>query len=472
MHNRIGKCFRLLVALTAVALTLAHNTVSAQDEPQDKLTYVLVRGDVRPAGPVLPGAIEIAFGKSMPKEYIAVQDDPALTRTLPSGVKISFSTRLSATDWRVQATRLVAAHGELVGHTVWLRPTFLRRGGSPGNRLVILEFDGKPEVISRTDASGQPVLDANGNPVEVTTGRFIVTGQPPDRLDPTTHQLIISFRQANFPSVTLGKPEKKGVKKAFTAAKGAKDADIYLSGTITAGRKSKPLYALEARFRYLHSLKRFGAFGGSLALDTKEESDFDPDSIRAAATYEYVHPFRSVPGTGLILRSNVVGGEFNRKNTVRNLVTGLDGTLVLPSAQLGESIFATVDMTLGFEAGNNYRNKLAPEGIGAFWRPKFGAAAYLLALNTPLFDRISFNTNYEVRLPRSAEIYSEMQGETEVFSLTKKPRHRIGADLNFLFTDAYGLSLQYRFGTLPPAFKLERPNVKLGFVVQLKQANR
>jgi hypothetical protein len=44
--------------------------------------------------------------------------------------------------------------------------------------------------------------------------------------------------------------------------------------------------------------------------------------------------------------------------------------------------------------------------------------------------------------------------------------------LNFLFTDAYGLSLQYRYGTLPPAFRLERPNVKLGFVIQLKQANR
>ena len=464
MHKCMSGWVRLFTALSLMAFMLAPGTVRAQENPQDKLTYVLVRGGIRPAGLVLPGSIELAFGKSMPKEYVEVQDDPALTRTLPSGTRISFSSRLNATDWRVQTTRLVADHGEMVGHTVWLRPTFLRRGGSPGNRLVILEFDGVPEVITRTDASGQQVQEE--------TGRFIVAGQPPDRLDPTKHQIVVSFRQANFPSVVLGKPEKKGVKKAFTAAKGAKDADIYVTGAIAAGRGSKPLYSLESRFAYLHSLKRFGAFGGSLAVNANQESDFDPDSIRAAATYEYVRPFRRVPGTGLILRSNVIGGEFNRKNTTRNLLTGLDGTLVLPSARLGETTFATADFTLGFEAGNNYRNRLAPKGTGAFWRPKFGAAAYLLALDTPIFDRIAFNANYEVRLPLSAEIYSETEGGNEFFSLTRKPRHRVGADLNFLFSAAYGLSVQYRYGTLPPAFKLERPNVRLGFVVQLKQANR
>lgn len=94
-------------------------------------------------------------------------------------------------------------------------------------------------------------------------------------------------------------------------------------------------------------------------------------NIRDGNTVELFHQAR----TGLILRSNVIGGEFNRKNTVRNLVTGLDATIVIPSAQLGETTFATVDATPGFEAGNNYRNKLAPQGIGAFWRPKFGASA-------------------------------------------------------------------------------------------------
>lgn len=471
MKQRIGKKFGWLAALMLCLIT--PGLVGAQEPPQDKLTYVLVRADVRPAGLILPGAVDVAFGKSMPKEYVEALEDPALSRTLPSGTKVSsFSIRLKADAWRVLATRLVAGHNEMVGDTVWLKPTFVRRGGTPGNRVIVLEFDGQPEVITRTDASGQPVLDTSGRPMQEETGRFIISGQPPDRLDPNTHQLLVRFQQANFPNVVVKKPEKKGPRKAFTAAKGAKDADIYLSGAIAAGQGSKPLYSLESRFAYLHSLKQFGAFGGTLSVNANQESNFDPDSIRAAATYEYVRPFRSVPGTGLILRSNVIGGEFNRKNTVRNLITGLDGTLVLPSAQLGETVFATADFTAGFEAGNNYRNRLAPEGIGAFWRPKFGAAAYLLALDTPVFDRISFNANYEVRLPRSAEIYSEMQGQTEVFSLTRKPRHRVGADLNFLFTEAYGLSLQYRYGTLPPAFKLERPNVKLGFVVQLKQANR
>lgn len=463
----------LFTALTFGILLPTAGTVRGQDKPEDKKTYVLVRGDIRPKGTILAGIIEIGFGESMPEEYINVSEDPNpnLTRVLPSGTKVSsFSLRLPATEWRVQATRIKEGNGEQVGHTVWLRPAFIRRSGDPSDRTVVLEFNGMPEVKPKTDASGNLILDANGKPVMEETGRFIITGQPSDRLDPTTHQIMVFLRRDNFPSVVLGSPQKKGIKKAFTAAKGEGDADIYVSGTITAARKSKPLYALETRFAYLQSLKKFGAIGGSFALDSNEESNIDPDSIRAAATYEYVKPFRS--GTGLILRSNVIGGEFNRKDTVRNLITGLDAKLVLPSAPLGETTFITADFTFGFEAGNNYRNKLAPQGIGAFWRPKFGAAAYFLALHTPIFDRISINANYEVRLPRSAEIYSEMQGDNEIFSLTKKPRHRVGTDLNFLFTDAYGISLQYRYGTLPPSFKLEESNVKLGFIIQLKQANR
>lgn len=452
MDVRQNRRFGLLSFLAAALFLLVPAAARAQD-PVDKLTYVLTNALIKPDVP-LRGRIEVAFGESMPKEYVSAAVDTTFSATSPANpAGIPFSVSLDAADWRVLATRIatVAGSTEVVGDTFWLKPSAVRREGSPGQRLIVLDFSGT---------------------FNAATGLYEVTGQAPDRLDTKTHQLIVQFRQANFPNVTLGKPQKKGAKKAYTAAKGAKDADIYLSGTITAADRSKPAYSLESRFAYLHSLKRFGAFGGSVAIDAKEESNIDPDSIRAGATYEYVHPFRNPVGTGLVLRSTVVGGEFNRKNTVRNLITGLDGTLVLPSAQLGESIFATVDATFGFEAGNNYRNKLAPQGIGAFWRPKFGAAAYFLALKTPFFDRISFNTNYEVRLPRSAEIYSEMQGDTEVFSLTKKPRHRIGSDLNFMFTDAYGLSLQYRYGTLPPAFKLERPNVKLGFILQLKQANK
>jgi len=450
MYRLVSKRRTLLYVLTVLMFLLVTVAVRAQD-PVDKLTYVLTKGIVTPDAP-FQGRIEVTFGESMPKEYVAAAVDEPLSAVSPNNPDgIRYSVNLDPANWTVIATRIDKSDTEPSGFAVWLKPMAVRRAGSPGQRVVVLDFSGT---------------------FNAATGLFEVTGQAPDRLNPKTHQLIVQLRQANFPNVVLGKPEKRGARKAYTAAKGAKDADIYLTGTITAGSKSKPLYSLESRFAYLHSLKGLGAIGGSFALDAKEESNFDPDSIRTGVVYEYVRPFRRPTGTGLVLRSNVIGGEFNRKNTVRNLVTGLDATIVLPSAQLGETTFATVDATLGFEAGNNYRNNLAPEGIGAFWRPKFGASAYFLALKTPIFNRISFNANYEVRLPRSAEIYSEMQGDKEVFSLTRKPRHRFASDLNFLFTEAYGLSLQYRYGTLPPVFKLERPNVKLGFIIQLKQANK
>jgi len=446
-----------LISLTLIMLLL-HVMAQAQSPPDDKLSYVLVMGNVKVNQP-LQGQMEVAFGDSMPDEYIKAAADPALSTRDPSmnPLGIPISVALNEKDWAVQATRIVDSSNpaikaiEPIGFTRWLKPVSVRRIGSPGQRTIVLIF---------------------GGTFNSATGLFEVTGEAPDRLDTKTHKLQINLRQANFPSVVVGRPEKRKAAKVFTAAKGKSDADIYFSGAAAAGRKAKPQYSIESKFSYYKSLKQYGSLGGLFTLDANEEPNIDPDSMKAALAYQYVRPFRSTPGAGLIFRSNVIGGEFDRKNTVRNLLTGLDMTLVLPSVQLSETTFAAVDFTIGFEAGNNYRNKLERNGLGAFWRPKFGANAYFLALHTPVFERVSLNMNYEVRLPRSAEIYSEMDGDNEVFSLTRKPRHHIGTDLNFLFNPAYGITLQYRYGTEPPTFKLVRPNVKVGFVVQLQQANK
>ncbi|HYJ87337.1 MAG TPA: hypothetical protein VEW46_14845 [Pyrinomonadaceae bacterium] len=293
---------------------------------------------------------------------------------------------------------------------------------------------------------------------------------PKGSLDRATHRIIIVYQQQNLPTVTLGQLKKKGAQKIFTAAKGKKDADIYLSGSATGQRGSGPIYSIDAKAGYLQSLKRAGAIGARATFVADEGSDIDPDSITATATYQKIFVVRSP--WGFILNSDFLGGEFDRENTTRNVTTGLDGTLVLPSAKLGETNYATMDFMGGFEAGYNYEHPLNPKGLGNFWRPKVGVNAYFVALKPRIFQRVNISANYLLRLPRSAEPFTEKINGTKVTSLTTRPRHHVGIDLGLMFTSSYGLTISYRHGSLPPAFKFVDNKVSVGFTLQLKQANK
>ncbi|HEX8071582.1 MAG TPA: hypothetical protein VF546_16630 [Pyrinomonadaceae bacterium] len=290
-------------------------------------------------------------------------------------------------------------------------------------------------------------------------------------IDRTTHKIIIRYQQQNFPTVQLGVlKKKKKAQKVFTAAKGEKDADIYFKGSATGQRRSGPLYSIEAKGGYLQSLGLKGAIGGRATFVSDAGSDVDPDSITASGTYQKVFVINSP--LGIILNSDFLGGEFDKKNATRNLTTELDGTLVLPSKRFGEHTFATMDFMAGFEGGHNYEHPLNPKGLGNFWRPKVGVNAYLVALQPKVFNRINVSVSYLLRLPRAAEPFTEKINGAKVTSLTKRPRHYVGIDTQFMFSPAYGLTVGYRYGSLPPDFVFVDHKVTVGFVLQLKQANK
>jgi hypothetical protein len=290
-------------------------------------------------------------------------------------------------------------------------------------------------------------------------------------LDPATHKIIVRYQEHNLPTVVLGSPKKKGPQKVFTAAKGKKDADIYFSGSATGQRGSGPVYSIEAKAGYLQSLREKGAIGGRFTFASDAGSDIDPDSITASGTYQKIFVFDSTKG--IILNSDFLGGEFDKEGQTLNLTTELDGTLVLPSKHLGENTFATMDFMGGFEAGHNYKNPLNTQGLGNFWRPKFGVNAYLVALAPPkIFNRINLSASYIVRLPQSAEPFTQKVSGSNITSLTKKPRHHVDLDLGLMFAPSYGLTISYRYGSLPPDFKFVDHKVAIGFTLQLKQAKK
>lgn len=311
----------------------------------------------------------------------------------------------------------------------------------------------------------------NSATVAHTPAGSIVTLVVSPPLNKSTHRISVRFQQPNFPEFTLGEAKKTGPRANFTKAKGKEDADIYFSGLASGARESKPLYSFESKLGYLFSLGRKGAIGPRAEVNAASESNIDPDSIKATLSYEKAFVFG--PARGLIVRSDALGLEFDKENRNRNLMTEFNGTLVPPPARLGESTFAAIDFMAGFEGGHNYRHALNEDhGLGNLWRWKFGANVYFVALDPPVFKRIDFSTSYQVRLLQTAEPFTETIGGEEVTTLSKRPRHHVASNLDFMFSDALGISLKYQYGSLPPAFKLVNHSASVGLTFKLKQANK
>lgn len=302
--------------------------------------------------------------------------------------------------------------------------------------------------------------------------------------DTSLHKVVVQFMHGNLPSATLGRPKRKNEGKTFVAAKGKDAADIYFSGEAATAREAKPQYSIEAKGGYLFNLRGtrtrsdgrrvlidLGSIGVKGTFNSGAASSIDPDSITVGGTYRKLF----VVGTaaGFRLNSDFLGFEFDKDNKTRNLVSEANLDYVFPALVIGTNKVASFDVLAGAEGGHNYKNELAPDGIGNFYRWKFGANAYFTVFKPfKQLARITYNTEYKLRLPRSAEIFYQTIDGEEQKSLTKRPRHYIATDLDFMFTDAVGIALKHRYGSLPPAFKLVDNKVSVGLVVQFQQVNK
>lgn len=254
----------------------------------------------------------------------------------------------------------------------------------------------------------------------------------------------------------------------YKAAKGKADADVYLSGALASARGAKPTYTADVKLQRGFFTASGGRVGASFTLSAANEADIDPDCVKAALSYRRV--FTSSPA--LDLRLDLVSGEFARKDDVRNLASAARLALVPPSLPLGARTFLAFEPFAGFEAGRNLTRKDVSGGR-AVARPLAGANAYLLALQPGgMLDRITLGAEFTLRLPRTVEPFTERRDAAAVTALTRRARPHLGVDLAFQFKAGYGFALQYRHGSLPPAFQRIEHRVALGFTVQLVQQHK
>jgi hypothetical protein len=323
-------------------------------------------------------------------------------------------------------------------------------------------------LVQKLDKNGSaPPMNVDITNVMVDRRTRVIVLTVAEAVNPTVNQIRIYYRHGDLPSVVLNQPRKVKAAANFKPANGKKEADIYFSGTAVGARESKPLYSFESKLGYLKQLGVWGALGGKATADASEESNLDPDSITFSAAYRKV--FVLSPLTGVVLQSGLIGGEFDKENRTRNLASGLDAILVLPPAYPTETSVASINFLAGFEGGHNYRHKLNEKGLGKFWRWKMGTIAYLTFRDLGKLNRLGLSADYVVRLPTEAELFSSVRDGKKTTVLTTKARHHIAGNVDFMFSDALGITLQYRYGSLPPAYNLVNNSVSIGLTFQLKQ---
>ena len=403
-----GNLLRVWTAL----LLLGFSVPSAQAQTStDTLAYELVQAAMD--GPPREGWIVVAFGESMPQEYLTAGD-----QALPA----------AARQWVIE----------------------VRDRSNPATLTLV--------HVSSVYVAADPAQNR------------IVALQPAQAVDAEKQFIRVRLLTANFPEVVVAEVKKTGAAALYGPAKGKDDADLYFKGIVLAAPGSGPTYSIDAKAGHSWRLSPgFGSAGLQATYVVDKASRVGPDSITAEATYSKV--WVMAPGTGLILDVDAVGFEFDSENDTRNLTSAATGQLVLPPVRLATASHAALDFVAGYEAGRNQRNEITSEPLGGFMRTVIGGNGYLLLKNLPLFRRIDVHAAWKVRLLSRAEPFTPA-GEGDVATLTDDPRQIVTLAVDLMVNKGLGFSVGYSHGSEPPKFEQVRHRTEVGLVVKFKQVNK
>jgi hypothetical protein len=134
-----------------------------------------------------------------------------------------------------------------------------------------------------------------------------------------------------------------------------------------------------------------------------------------------------------------------------------------------------LDLTAGFEFGDNLRNDYAvvnksSRGEGPFLRGLGGATAYLVVPSIWHLNKITFTSSYTARVPTTDELFLETRHRKDPLPLlTSKTRQYVEDSVNFMFTDYFGIQIKHKYGSLPPAFRFVDNSGSIGLLFAFKE---
>lgn len=282
-------------------------------------------------------------------------------------------------------------------------------------------------------------------------------------LETATHTISVTFlRSANLAravSAPTAAAPTTVAPGAFRAAASAAAADVYFSGKITAAGHAHTKYSFEAKLQNDWELRGNAGHLGYLVEVAADESttNVDPDRISAGVKYRRVLD----PSTrGLILQVQPLAAEFSRKSPRT--------TTILTTAHVEHVLVPTVGSTAakgaavvfgGVELGNNSSNAIDKDnGSGLVARFRVAANPYVvLKPANGLFKSLKGSVFWDARFLASEEIDPGRLDSHGQPTLTRRPRQNVKADFDLGLTELVSLTLQYRWGYLPPTYKKVNP---------------
>ncbi len=273
---------------------------------------------------------------------------------------------------------------------------------------------------------------------------------------------------------STGKGSSGAGSPTYEAARCKDDADIYVTGNLAAGRGARPTYAGEVLLRHDFIDGGGGRAGLSFEVSWADERNVDPDMLEAGVSYRRnitraVSDMMERTGLGLELRMNPLSFEYARHAGRSNLATQAQLAALPQAVKLGRDWLA-LEPFVGFEAGRN----LEGGGEGnprTVFRPQVGLHALLLRVRSggDSASRLMLSADLMLRLPMTREPLAEEHDGQRLVRYTRGARPHLGADLMLELTEGYCFMLQYRHGSLPPAFERVEHRVSLGFTLRRKR---
>jgi len=326
-----------------------------------------------------------------------------------------------------------------------------------------------------------------------------------DAVDPTKAPLSWTVFYLP-PDATLSSTAAEASTGALGQAKGRDDADLYLAGNYIAGVGSKPIWTIDAKAGYsdepgkLPVLDwfirsnppnlRFGIYGEMQTnVDQQppvDRTQLDPDSILAYTTLFRTSQLRK--GSffyGLKWEIQPVGGEFSRKYSASNLISGGRARFYNVFGGKGRMGLDVIP-SIGFEGGKNLNQPgtlfgrpvdlRTYDGIARL-RPGADSNLYIFRRAPSPDDTYAFTLTgtWTARVPFTAEPFTttaylpELQNPAQitrqqVVSLRKNTRHFVQVDATWNVSQLFGFQVEYKYGALPPLFEFSSHQMSVGVV--------
>jgi hypothetical protein len=310
------------------------------------------------------------------------------------------------------------------------------------------------------------VESVNGDPtLPVLT--LTLASVDPVWLDTATHTISVTFlrssnlaRAVSMPTAAAPSAVAPG---AFRAAPSVQAADVYFSGKISAAVHAQPKYSFEAILQNDWELPgNTGHLGYFVDVAADESTtNVDPDRINVSATYRRVLDSRS---RGLILHVQPIAAEFTRRapRTTTILTTAHVEHVLVPTTGSAKARWAVVAFA-GVDVGNNSSNAIDKDnGSGVVARLRLAANPYVVVKpDRGPFKNLKASAFWDARFLGNEEIDPGRLDNRGQPTLTKRPRQFLKVDFELGLTDLVSLTVQHRWGYLPPAYKKVNANISL-----------